>query len=72
MVTILAIVGAVEAHMMETAKGLFIAIIVLEFVVILTIIIGKVIMRRGHSIYEVILDILFTVYYYISGNRSKA
>ena len=69
MITILAIVGAVEAHMMETARGMFIAIIVLEFVVMLTIIIGKVIMRGGRSIYEVICNVLFILDYYISGNR---
>ena len=38
MVTILSIVDKVEPHMMETARGSFIAIIVVEFAVMLTII----------------------------------
>ena len=63
MVTILAIVGAVEAHMMETGRGLFITIIVLEFVVMLTIIIGKVITRGGRVIYEVIHIVLILIFH---------
>merc|ERR1711892_993159 len=53
LVTIMAIMGAVEAHMMETARGLFIGIIVLEFGVMCVIIIGKFIKRDDHSMYEV-------------------
>ena len=63
MVTILAIVGAVEAHMMETGRGLFITIIVLEFVVMLTIIIGKVITRGGRVIYEVIHIVIILIFH---------
>ena len=53
LVTILAIAGAVTAHMMETARGLFIAIIVLSCVTVIIVIISKVGKSCSRTSYQV-------------------
>ena len=50
---ILAVMGVVESHMMETARKLFIAIIALEFVSLLITFISKFFARNGFGRYQV-------------------
>ena len=59
-VTVLSLAGVFVAGKSETARGLFISILVLECVAVLSVICSKIVFRSGQTSYQVCLGDICT------------